>query len=86
MSQFKPLQCRKIGAAHISGTKLSTGKKNCLWVIEPAKIQTDLLSAKDLFKSTEQKVVPVRALNLSAHDKVISKNSELGQFAPIDAE
>ena len=34
-----------------------------LWVVEPAEIQTDLISAKALVKSTEQKIVPVRVLN-----------------------
>ena len=41
-----------------------------MWVVEPAEIQTDLIPAKALVKSTEQKIVPVRVLNLSGHEKV----------------
>ena len=54
-------------------------------VVEPTEIQTDLLSAKALVKSTEQKIIPVRVINLSGHEKVICKNSEVGQCAPVEA-
>ena len=56
-----------------------------MWVVEPAEIQTDLISAKALVKSTEQKIVPVRVLNLSGHEKVINKNTDVGQCAPVEA-
>ena len=56
-----------------------------MWVVEPAEIQTDLILAKVLIKSTEQKIIPVRMLNLSGHEKVISKNSNVGQCAPVEA-
>ena len=49
-------------------------EENRLWVVEPAEIDADLLSAKDLVKSTEQRIVPVRVLDLSDHEKVICKN------------
>ena len=55
-----------------------------MWVVEPAEIQTDLLSAKT-FKSTKQRIVPVRVLILLAHEKVICKNSEVGLRAPVEA-
>ena len=53
--------------------------------MEPAEIQTDLLSTKALVKSTEQRIVPVRVINLSSHEKVMCKNSEVGQCAPVEA-
>ena len=60
-------------------------EENRLWVFEPAEIQTELLSAKALVQSTEQKIVPVRVLNLSGHGKVISKSSDVGQCEPVEA-
>ena len=48
------------------------------------KIQTDLLSAKILFKSTEKKINPVRVLNLFAHEIVICKNSDVSQYYPVE--
>ena len=48
-----------------------------MWVAEPPEIQTDLISAKALVKTTEQKIVPVRVLNLSGHEKLISKNTDV---------
>ena len=45
---------------------------------------SNLLSAKAHAKSTEQIIVPVRVLNLSGHEKVICKNSEVGQCAPVE--
>ena len=59
-------------------------EENRLWVVEPADIKMDLLSVKALVKSTEQRIVPVRVLNLSGHEKVICKNSEVGQCAPVE--
>ena len=56
--------------------------ENHLWVVEPAELRSDLLSAKVLVKTTEQEIVPVRVLNLSDQKKVISKNSEVGQCVP----
>ena len=47
-----------------------------MWVVEPAEIQTDLISAKALVKSTKQK---------KCHEKVISKNPDMGQCAPVEA-
>ena len=44
-------------------------EENRLWVVEPAEIQTELLSPKAFVKSTEQRIVPVRVLNLSGHEK-----------------
>ena len=49
-------------------------EENHLWIVEPAEIQIDLLSAKS-----------VRVINLSGHDKVICKDSEVGQCAPVEA-
>ena len=59
--------------------------ENHLWVVEPAELRSDLLSAKVLVKTTEQEIVPVRVLNLSDQKKVISKNSEVGQCATVEA-
>ena len=56
-----------------------------MWVVESAELQTDLISAKTFVKSTEQKIIPVRELNLSGHVKVISKNSNVGECAPVVA-
>ena len=53
--------------------------------MKSAEIQTDLISAKALVKSTEQKIVRVRVLNLSGHEKVISKNIDVGQCALVEA-
>ena len=53
-------------------------------IVESAEIQTDLLLAKALIKSTKQKIVPMRVLNLSGHEKVISKTSEVAQCAPVE--
>ena len=52
-------------------------EENRLWFVEPAEIQTDLLSAKALIKSTEQTIVPVRVISLSGNE-VICKNSGVG--------
>ena len=48
-------------------------------------MKADLLSAKALVKSTEQRIVPVRVISLSDHEKVICKNAEVGQCAPVEA-
>ena len=50
-------------------------EENRLWVVEPAEIQKELLSAKALIKLTEQKIVPVRVLNLSGHEKIVQCGS-----------
>ena len=55
-----------------------------MWVGEPAGINTDLISAKALVKSTERKIVLVRVLNLSGHEKIISKNTDVGECAPVE--
>ena len=56
-----------------------------MWIVELAEIQTDLMSAKIVVKSTEQNIVPVRVLNLPSHDKVISKNTDVTQCDPVEA-
>ena len=53
-------------------------------VVETTEVQTDLISLKALVKSTEQKIVLVRALNLSGHEKVISKNTDVGKCASVE--
>ena len=55
-----------------------------MWVVELAEIQTDLFSAEALVMSTEQRIVPVKVINLTAHEKVICKNSDVGQCAPVE--
>ena len=47
---------------------------------KPTEIQMGLLSAKVLFKSTQQRIVPVGKLNVSGHKKVICKNSKGVQY------
>ena len=54
-----------------------------LWIVEPAEIETELLSAKTLVKPIEYKIVPMRVLNLPA-TKAIYKKSEVGQCAPVE--
>ena len=49
------------------------------------EIKTDLLSAKALVKSTEQRIVPVRVIHLSGREKTISKNSDVDQCTPVEA-
>ena len=44
-----------------------------------------MLSAKALVKSIEQRIAPVRVLNLLGLEKVICNNSESGQCAPVEA-
>ena len=61
------------------------GEENRLWVVEPAEIQTDLLSEKVFAKSTGQRIVPVRTINLSGREKCICKNSDGGQYGPVEA-
>ena len=46
---------------------------------------TGLISAKAFVKSNEQKIAPVRVLNLPDHKKVISKNTDVDECAPIEA-
>ena len=53
--------------------------------MESAEIQTDLISAKALVKSTEQKIVPIRVLNLSGHEKAINKHIDVCQCSPVEA-
>ena len=78
--QKLPPQSESLIRARIEGDC----KENPLWIVEQAKIQTDFLSAKALVKSTVQRIVPVRVINLSGHEKVIYKNSEVGQCAPVE--
>ena len=49
--------------------------------MEPAEYQTDLISA---VKSTEQKLIPVRVLNLSGHKEFINKNTDVGEYALVE--
>ena len=74
--QKLPNQCESLIWARTEGDC----EENRLWVVESAEIQTDLLSAKALIKSTEQRIVPVRVINLSGHEEVIGKNSDVDQW------
>ena len=76
-----PPQSESLIWAHMEGDC----EENRLWVVEPTEIQTDLLSATALVKSTEQRIIPLRVINLSGHANVICKNSEVSQCAPVDA-
>ena len=50
-----------------------------MWVVKAAEMQADLISAKALVKTIKQKIVPVRVLDLSGDEKVISKNTDVRQ-------
>lgn len=58
---------------------------NRLWVVEPAEIKKELLTAKALVKPSQGGRIPVRVLNLSSHEKVVNKSHDIGRCDPAEA-
>lgn len=54
-------------------------ENNSLSMIEPVEIKSDLITAKAAVKHCNDRIVPVRVLNLYSYEKIVSINSELGE-------
>lgn len=80
-SQKLPPQSETLIWAQIKGDCAD----NSLWVIESTEIRNNIITAKALVTNRNNQSIPVRVLNLSSSEKVISQNSDIGQCTPAEA-